>query len=196
MPGQRRPDLSEAEIARGIGRAIELLRVREGLSREDLAARADPPLSRSAILKIEKGERVPGAGTVARLAAALEVPIDVVLVTAWVAAEEDSTRRAERAKASLSWDIFGQPSAGVRAGALAGLGVIAILGAPIALGAAAAVAVGSIAEDHDRKRKDALEVQRLQLEVQRRTTLLTDPDRLQQLLQQLPDDDAGSEDAG
>lgn len=185
MPTDERPDLTRADIARGIGPAVELLRLRAGLSRDELAMRAS--LSRSAVLKIEKAERVPGPRTVELLAAALDVPTDVLLVTAWVAAEDDAAKRAERAKATVAWGIFGEPTAGVRAGALAGLGVIALLGAPVALGAAAALAVGALADDHDKKQREAMAIQRMQVEVQRRAALLTDPERLQELLDKLPE---------
>jgi transcriptional regulator with XRE-family HTH domain len=186
VPREQIPDLAGADIARGIGRAVELLRLRSGLSREDLAARAQPPLSRSTVLKIERRERVPGPETVKRLANGLGVTTDILLVTAWVAAEDDATQRAERAKVGLASGIFGEPSPAVRAGAIAGLGVIAVLGAPVALGAAAALAVGTVAQDHDKKQKEAKAVQRLQVEVNRRILNLTDRGQLEEILNQLP----------
>lgn len=189
-------DLLAADIEPGIGRAVGLLRVRAGLTRDELATKAVPPLSRSTVLKIEKGERVPNADTLKRLAHGLNITSDELLVASWICAEEDAAKRAERAErasAGIAAGIFGEPSAVVRAGALAGLGVIALLGAPIAVGAAAAAAAGGLVHERERKAREAREVELLQAEIQRRVGQVTDPNALERLLDSLPvaDDDAG-----
>jgi len=187
VPELTPPQIGAEDVQRGVGRAVELFRMRQGLSRDQLAARADPPLSRSTILKIEKGERVPGADTIKRLADALDVSTDVLLIAAWVASEDDTPRRVERARITLTSGLFGEPSNAVKAGALAGFGVIALLGAPVALGAAAAVAAGAAVQDRERRASDKAEIRHLQEEVARRLPLVKDPEEWRRLLAALPE---------
>jgi transcriptional regulator with XRE-family HTH domain len=179
-------DLGDRDIQRGIGRAVELLRVRAGLSRDALAAKADPPLSRSTVLKIEKGERVPTADTLRRVAQALDIAIDELLVAAWICAEEDAVERLKRAHMGAAAGLFAEPSNAVKVGALAGLGLIAILGAPVVVGAAAATAAGSLVWDREARIKTDRDVADLQAKLQERVARIKNAQILQDILDGLP----------
>jgi transcriptional regulator with XRE-family HTH domain len=166
--------------------------MRAGLSREALAGRAEPPLSRSTVLKIERGERLPTADTLRRLASALETTTDELLVAAWICAEEDATKRLERAQTGLAAGLFGEPSNATRVGALAGLGVIAILGAPVVVGAVAATAAGALVRDRETRVQREQDVASLQAKVHARVAQTLDPGKLRSILDQLPGDDPGT----
>lgn len=66
------------EVARCIGLAIARRREGTGLSQEELGFRAG--LHRTAVGQLERGERVPRADTIIRLAACLEIPAGDLLV--------------------------------------------------------------------------------------------------------------------
>lgn len=72
----------EAEIARLIGDNIARVRERTGLSQEEVGFRA--AVHRTAVGQLERGERVPRADTVIRIAGALSVPAGKLLAgIAW-----------------------------------------------------------------------------------------------------------------
>jgi transcriptional regulator with XRE-family HTH domain len=63
---------ANAEIARLIGVNIGQLRIQAGYSQEELGVRAG--LHRTAVGQLERGERVPRADSIIRLAASLGIP--------------------------------------------------------------------------------------------------------------------------
>ena len=172
------------EVERGIGRALEALRIRAGLSRDDLAGLAG--MSRSAVLKIEKGERTPSAQSLKKLANALDISTEELLVASWVAAEQDPDKQRERARATVGSALFTAAPTSVRVSAAVAGGLIAAAGAPVLLGAAAGVTAARFV--HDRQNKRDLEAQRQDLiaEVERRLQAVDDPAFLAALLAALP----------
>jgi transcriptional regulator with XRE-family HTH domain len=65
------PAVHNPELAGVIGRRIQALRTERGASQEDVAFRAG--LNRTAVGQLERGERVPSADTLVRVAGSLEV---------------------------------------------------------------------------------------------------------------------------
>ncbi|QXG77486.1 helix-turn-helix domain-containing protein [Modestobacter sp. L9-4] len=126
------PESEEAQ--RGLPHALEVARIRAGLSREALARLAG--MSRSTVLKIETGERSPSPLTLNKLAEALKVSPDELLAAGWVAAEGDPDKRRTRAKSIaatlLAMDspvvAHGAPLVGGLIGGKAG-GVLGLIGA-------------------------------------------------------------------
>lgn len=77
-----RPTMDRAAFARQIGANLREVRRRAGLSQEELGFRAD--LHRTAVSQLERGERVPGADTVVRLAGVLRTsPGDLLVGLEW-----------------------------------------------------------------------------------------------------------------
>jgi transcriptional regulator with XRE-family HTH domain len=109
------PESEEAQ--RGLPHALEVARIRAGLSREALARLAG--MSRSTVLKIETGERSPSPLTLNKLAQALKVSPDELLAAGWVAAEGDPDKRRKRAK-SMAATLFALDSPVVGLGASVG----------------------------------------------------------------------------
>lgn len=93
-------DNEAQQIEHGIGAAVEAFRLEKGWSRHKLAMEAD--LDRSAVFKIEKGQRTPTPGTIAQLATAFGVTITQLSAAAYVAAAEDQAERRNRAAARAS----------------------------------------------------------------------------------------------
>lgn len=74
--------LAAPQIAHEIGLNIARRRVRVGYSQEELGVRAG--LHRTAVSQLERGERVPRADTIIRLAASLGVaPGDLLAGVSW-----------------------------------------------------------------------------------------------------------------
>lgn len=141
--GHRPPaaDKEMRSLYKGLGPAIEALRIMAGLSRTELARRSE--LGRSTVLKLEKGERYPSPETLAQLAQGLEVSVDAILTAGWVAAEPDKEKRQMRAselgaaispklRATLPWAAGG-----------AALGAAPIAIPTILAGAAAGMVAGA-----------------------------------------------------
>lgn len=93
-------DNEAQQIEHGIGAAVEAFRLEQGWSRQELALQAD--LDRSAVFKIEKGQRTPTPGTIAQLATALGVTVTQLSGAAYVAAADDQADRRSRAAARAS----------------------------------------------------------------------------------------------
>jgi len=68
-------NLPAMDVWKQLGEQLLAAREKRGLTIRDLAAAGDGSLSRAAISRVERGERVPSSQTLLELAAALEVKI-------------------------------------------------------------------------------------------------------------------------
>jgi transcriptional regulator with XRE-family HTH domain len=177
-------DDENQEIERGLGAAVEALRMSRGFSRAALAKAAQ--LDRSAVFKIEAGQRIPAPETVTKLATALNVSEEELRKTGWVAAAADPRERWRRVGLAVAG---GAVTGAAATGAAASSALAALAPGPALLAAAAALTRRSLARGRARRSDDDYlpDGGRRQLlrEAQRRVAALDD-DSLRTLLVLLP----------